>query len=306
MNFLFIFLDGVGLGIDDPDVNPLAKAEMPNLKNLLDGRKLVASSTPLINSHATLLAIDPNLGVDGMPQSATGQAALVTGVNVPELIGGHYGPKPNPPIKELVCSGTVFSKLSDAGYNLALLNAYPDTYFQAIESGRRLYAAIPLSVTCAGIKLKTTADLFAGNALSVDFTGQGWREHLGISDTPLLTPQQAGKRLVNLANGYDFAFFEYWPSDFAGHRQDESAALKMLETFDQVLGSIVKYWDSQAGLVFITSDHGNLEDLRTRRHTTNPVPALLIGAERYRDKFTSGLHDLTHVAPAILRMYPGL
>ena len=41
---LFLFLDGVGLGPDDPMVNPFAAARMPNLTELLEGRRLVAGS----------------------------------------------------------------------------------------------------------------------------------------------------------------------------------------------------------------------------------------------------------------------
>ena len=42
MRVLFLFLDGVGLGPDDPNTNPLAQAAMPNLSRLLNGRRLVA------------------------------------------------------------------------------------------------------------------------------------------------------------------------------------------------------------------------------------------------------------------------
>jgi hypothetical protein len=84
MSVLFIFLDGVGLGRDDPAVNPFASAEMPCLKRLLGGRKLVveafdpaARETAQDNllfegDHASLLALDAGLGVPGLPQSATG------------------------------------------------------------------------------------------------------------------------------------------------------------------------------------------------------------------------------------------
>lgn len=40
--------------------------------------------------------------------------------------------------------------------------------------------------------------------------------------------------------------------------------------------------------------------VNVRGHTTNPVPALVIGAPAARRRFVAGLHDLTHVAPAIL------
>jgi bisphosphoglycerate-independent phosphoglycerate mutase (AlkP superfamily) len=81
-----------------------------------------------------------------------------------------------------------------------------------------------------------------------------------------------------------------------------SIARHLLETFDQALEGLISSWDDRSGLILLTSDHGNLEDLSTRRHTTNPVPALLIGDLELRRQFTENLKDLTGLAPAILRL----
>jgi hypothetical protein len=304
IKFLFLFLDGVGLGPDDPESNPLAKAHMPRLQDLLGGRKLVASSPPLEAERATLLAIDPNLGVAGLPQSATGQAALLTGENVPAAIGEHYGPKPNQAVRDQLTKGTIFSQLTARGCRATLLNAYPEGYFSGVNSGKRLYSSIPQAVVNAGLALKNTQDFYAEQALSADFTGEGWRTHLKVTDTPLYTPVQAGEQLTRLTHQHDFAFFEYWPSDYAGHRQDKSAAVQLLETFDGVLGGLLDSWEDEQGLVLVTSDHGNLEDITTRRHTTNPVPALVIGAPELRTRFCQRMHTLADVTPAILQFYP--
>ena len=78
-------------------------------------------------------------------------------------------------------------------------------------------------------------------------------------------------------------------------------ARDLLETFDHVLGGLLATWDDDQGLILITSDHGNLEDLRIRNHTRNPVPAIVIGAPELRQKFTQNLKDLTNIYPAILR-----
>jgi len=51
--------------------------------------------------------------------------------------------------------------------------------------------------------------------------------------------------------------------------------------------------------VLVTSDHGNMEDMSTRRHTDAMVPALVIGEKAAREEFTRGMMDLTHIAPAI-------
>ncbi len=310
MKVLFLFLDGVGLGENDPEINPFAKVDLPNLENLLAGNKLLMEATTpnsptsngLETERATLIALDAGLGVDGLPQSATGQAALITGINVPSEIGYHYGPKPNKEVAVYLRNGNIFCTLSEQGYKSALLNAYPPGYFSAIQSGRRLYSAIPLAVTSAGIPLKTLEDLMEGKALSADFTAQGWRERLDLPDTPVITPSQAGARLAELSEEYHLAFFEYWLSDYAGHSQDMQAARSLLSTFDQMLGGLLENWDDEKGLILITSDHGNIEDLSTRRHTANPVPALVVGDLKLRGEFVQGMQDITGVAPAILRL----
>jgi hypothetical protein len=302
MRVFFFFLDGVGLGEADPQRNPFARARLPNLQELLEGQRMTRQAAPLEGRRASLLALDACLGVAGLPQSATGQAVLLTGQNVPALLGYHYGPKPNPPVAEFLSNGNLFSRLSRAGRRTAYLNAFPPGYFDGIHSGRRLYAAIAQAAVFAGLQLGTLDDLRAGQALSADFTAQGWRERLGLADAPVISPVQAGERLARLAAEQDFSLFEYWLSDYAGHSQDMDASCGLLEVFDQVLAGLLAGWDDESGLILITSDHGNLEDLSTRRHTKNPVPALVIGSRALRRRFCEKLQDLTSVAPAIVEL----
>jgi bisphosphoglycerate-independent phosphoglycerate mutase (AlkP superfamily) len=77
-------------------------------------------------------------------------------------------------------------------------------------------------------------------------------------------------------------------------------AQTLLEVFDQVLAGLLANWKDEDGLILITSDHGNMEDLSTRRHTANPVPGLIIGDLDVRREFTRNLTDITGVTPAIL------
>jgi 2,3-bisphosphoglycerate-independent phosphoglycerate mutase len=304
MQFLFLFMDGIGLGEDDPKTNPFAVAKTPTLDKLLGGKRILKGMPPLETEQATLLALDAGLGMPGLPQSATGQAALVTGKNVPHLVGEHYGPKPNKPVAAIVQEDNLFIQLKKRGYTSALLNAYPQGYFDAIESGKRLLSAIPLAVTSAGIALKTAEDYFAGDAFSVDFTGQGWRRNLGYKDAPLMDTAAAGRKLAHVVSTYDFTFFEFWPSDYAGHHQDWDGAVSLLESIDEMLGGFLEAWKQDEGLVLITSDHGNMEDLSSRRHTENSVPALVIGAKELRAKFCANLKTIADVTPAILHFYP--
>ncbi len=138
MRVLFIFMDGIGLGANNPETNPLARAKMPNLNKLLDGRSWLKEAAPFHGEYASLLAVDPAVGVIGLPQSATGQAILLTGINIPAELGYHYGPKPNPEVAAFLKEATLFSRFVKEGKKAALLNGYPPRYFDGIDSGKRL------------------------------------------------------------------------------------------------------------------------------------------------------------------------
>jgi hypothetical protein len=297
---LVLFLDGVGLGPTDPSINPFAAAEMPALTAALGGRRLLAESAPCAGPQASLVPIDACLDVPGDPQSATGQAALLTGRNVPIEIGEHYGPKPNPAVIASLRRGSLFTEVLARGGTAALLNAYPPRYFETIASGRRLYSSIPMAVTLSGIALRTAEDLRSGLALSADFTGKGWAEQPGFPTAPILTQAEAGRRLAELSRQVDMAWFDFWPSDVAGHRADRTQAIDLLRQLDGVLAGLFEAWRDGPDLALITSDHGNLEDLSERGHTRNPVPGILIGPRDLRDSIAPRLHRLTDFHNVIL------
>jgi len=154
-HILFLFLDGVGLGDDEPNNNPFARANLKTLHSLLDGKKLLRDTPEHDNGRARFVPTDAGMGVSGPPQSASGQAAILTGLNVPQLIGGHWGPKPNQAVTEILKRENVFKSLVTQGKSAALINAYPQRYFEAIKRGKRMYSAIPMAVAAANIPLMT-------------------------------------------------------------------------------------------------------------------------------------------------------
>jgi 2,3-bisphosphoglycerate-independent phosphoglycerate mutase len=105
---------------------------------------------------------------------------------------------------------------------------------------------------------------------------------------------EAGRQIAAVAATYQFSFFEHWPSDQVGHRGTLAEAVTHLEALDTVLGALMRAWDDQAGLLIITSDHGNIEAKDQRQHTTNLVPTILAGANHaaLAGQFT----DLTGIA----------
>ena len=300
---LLIFLDGVGLGDDDPATNPFAAAHTPTLDALAGGQPWLRTTPRLDSGRALFIPTDPRLSVPGRPQSATGQAAILTGRNVPREIGEHYGPRPNAAVRAILDEDNLFKRLVALGYRAAAVDAYPPRFFAAIRRGKRLPSSMQHAVLSAGLRLFDENDVYAGTGMSVDWTGEGWREHLGYSDTPIYGQYEAGVRLAQIAQQRDFTLFSHWITDEIGHRGPLERGVALLELFDRVMAGLLDTWDDRQGLVIITSDHGNMEDLSTRHHTTNDVPTVAIGAERHR--FADGLHDLTGIAPGILRVLGG-
>ena len=127
MHFLFIFIDGIGLGPNDISSNPFAKALLPNLNSLIGNKKLVIETLEengyrITSKLATFLGLDANLGINGHPQSATGQATILTGINVPKKLGMHFGPWPNEEIRTLLRENSIFTVLKSRGFKSILLN----------------------------------------------------------------------------------------------------------------------------------------------------------------------------------------
>lgn len=297
MYVLLFFLDGVGLGGDDPTINPFVTAHLPHLTGLLGAEWYLVENGRRTTPRASLIPTDATLGLPGKPQSATGQATILTGRNVPQLIGEHYGPKPNSAIADILRQGNLFQEVVATGQSAALLSPYPDEYFQGIASGKRLYSAVPLAANSAGLPLLTAEDLRQGRAISPDFTAHGWQTALHYTDIPTLTAEMAGQQLAHLASHFQFSFFEHWPSDRSGHRGSLETAVHHLELIDTAIGGLLSAWHDTAGLLIITSDHGNIEDKSHRQHTRNPVPTILVGS--HHATLAGQIHALTDIAPVV-------
>ncbi|MDX2160248.1 MAG: hypothetical protein SF162_02880 [bacterium] len=294
-HILLIFLDGIGLGDDDPALNPFAIAHTPTLHSLSGGKRWLRDTGVQVSERAIFVPTDPRVGVPGKPQSASGQAMILTGRNIPALIGEHYGPRPNAAIRQLLAEDNFFKQVSGRGLPAALLEAYPPRFHEGIDSGKRLRSSYQQALHEAGIPLFDEKALYSGDALAVDWTGEGWRTELGYTDSPVYTPHQGGVRMVELSRRYAFAFFSHWMTDVIGHRGTLADGVRGLELFDRVMAGALSAWNDQEGLIVITSDHGNLEDMSNTKHTLNDVPTVIIGAGK--DLFAQELTTLADIVP---------
>lgn len=299
MNLLFIFIDGLGLG-ENHSANPLVCAEMPGLTKLLEGKRLVAETTGFSGSQASLLGLDARLGVEGLPQSATGQATIFTGVNAPAKIGAHMNGFPDSHLRQLLAAKGIFLQLRNLGFQVSFANAYRPPFFDMLSSGLpgNNYSCSTLITYYGGLIFKTLECLSKGQALYMDITN-----NLLVSngyDVPVISPEAGARNLVNLSRGFHFCLFEYFLSDLVGHEADKEGAMREVLKLDRFISSLAGLIDPEETFIIVTSDHGNLEDLSSREHTLNPVPALLIGSWRVRKIIEPALKDLTDLLPAVI------
>lgn len=104
---------------------------------------------------------------------------------------------------------------------------------------------------------------------------------------------------------YDVVILNFANTDMVGHTGSLQAAIKAVEAVDECVGKIVKIIEEKQGNLLITADHGNAEqmiDYKTGEphtaHTTNPVPIILVTANKeYKLKENGKLADL---APTML------
>jgi 2,3-bisphosphoglycerate-independent phosphoglycerate mutase len=297
--FLFLFVDGLGIGPADASVNPLLVARLPNVEKLVGPIDMDAWRAGVHTERAALVPLDATMGVPGLPQSATGQTALFTGVNAAKLIGRHKEGRPNRLLKSVLYKHGLIPVLCRAGLKATFANAYSTASIPRYVAGES-----PMSCTSAMAYygegcFRDTATFNRGEAVYFDLTGRYARRR--GDDVRLMTPARAGEALASVALAHDFTLYEYFLTDFAGHRQNMGRSIRYLEDVDAALGAVLNYYDLERHLLILTSDHGNVEDLSTRSHTRNPVPLLAAGAGR--EEFAARCDDIMDVARAVFKYF---
>jgi hypothetical protein len=260
---LLFFIDGIGVGPDDPDRNPLATGEFPTLR-------LTRSLRPeaRIGPPRQTRGVDAALGVTGLPQSATGQTAILTGVNAPAAVGHHVSGFPGPTLRRILFERSLLKTVRERGRSATFLNAFRPEYFEMPHAQRRL-SATSLATLASGARFRSWEDLVEGRAVTHDLTH--WKVRERGYDLPLRTPEEAGAIIAAEAMQNDFSLFEYFETDRAGHAQDRARAMRCLADLDRALETVLGRVDLATLTVIVVSDHGNLEDLTVGTHTMNPA-----------------------------------
>lgn len=281
---LFLFVDGLGLGVHEPTINPVYSGRYPVLERLL---------------KVDAVPIDPQLDTPGRPQSATGQATILTGVNAARVCGRHVEGYPGPALKEIIRAHNIFRTLQSRGYRSTFANAYHLNDVAEVHALRR-QSVTTVAALQAFNAVRMMDDLRAGRAVYQDVTRDIIRQR-GV-DVPAVTPEEAAAHLISIAGDHDFTFFEYFQTDLMAHKGTPDDVDRVLSTINRFVAALLPYADEAGHLFIMTSDHGNIEDGTQRQHTQNPVPFIAKGqgAAALRDRIKR-LEDIT---PALLDLYP--
>ena len=281
MKVIFLFIDGVGLREPASD-NPVNPEVCPTLCRLIERH-----SVP----------IDACLAVEGLPQSATGQATMFTGVNAPVFMGRHCEGFPGPSLRKKIEEYNLFLALKERGRRVKFADAYlvdsPDELVL-----RRFKSVTTVMALTMPETISTIGDLLDDQALMQDLTRETIQDR--YPDIPIITPEDAANHLFDIARAYDFTLYEFFQTDVAGHSMDYARACSVLRTYDQFLAVLVRYTDAAGITLLMTSDHGNIEAITERGHTRNPVPFIAFGPGEA--DFRARVKSLVDVTPAILRL----
>lgn len=279
MRSIFIFIDGLGMAPPSPD-NPVAPDACPFLCDL-------------IANHSR--PIDACLGVEGLPQSATGQATLFTGRNAAAFMGRHVEGFPGPTLRRFVEQENVFTMLRDAGLRSRFADGYMADSVDELRARRFRSVTTTAALTVPEV-ISLKADLMSDRAVLHDLTrssivAKGY-------DGPLVTPEQAAEHLFQIALGYDYTLFEYFLTDRAGHSGSVETARSVLRSLDAFLATLFPLALAHGISIAMSSDHGNIESISAKGHTRNPVP--LVACGECAAPLLDHVKSLVDVTPALL------
>ena len=286
-NVLLFFIDGLGIGSRGPS-NPLDGLDGAEPFNLFQGEPWHVPSDGIV------VSTDASLGIEGRPQSASGQTTILTGVNAPALLGYHKQGFPNKPLLEILSEHSIFLQLKRAGITpITFANAYTPRFF---GERPRWVSATTAAVEAAGLTFRTLDELQNDRAVYQDFTNALLIERGEKAN--IRTASEAATVLAGIVRENRFTLYEYFITDKVGHAQDMELAKLVLQNLAAFVRALLAKLDLEKTSVILTSDHGNIEDLSSRNHTLNKVPTIVWGANR--KAIASGISSLADITPSIV------
>lgn len=140
-----------------------------------------------------------------------------------------------------------------------------------------------------------------------------------FDEVPEMSAPKVTEKAVDLieAGKYDFILINYANPDMVGHTGNEKASIEAVEATDKSLSLLIPAIMKVGGALFITSDHGNVEEVKNlatgevdTEHSTNPIPIWFITGDNHHEKTADAMVReenqveglLSDVAPTILEL----
>ena len=294
---LLIFIDGVGIGKEDYEFNPFFKYGFKTFSDIL-GEIPSLKKQELVKDNIFLFPSDARLGIEGLPQSGTGQTSIFCGVNAAKIVGKHFGPYPYSTLIPIISEKNIFKYYLLKNERAFFVNAYPRVFFDYIKSGKSRLSVTTLSCKLNGMRLNRVSDVRRGKAITAEITNERWNIKLKYN-LPVIRPKTAAKRLLKIASQHSFTAYEYFLTDHIGHGRYDGEVEKTINVLDEFLYSVITELDKKNITLIICSDHGNFEDLSIKTHTLNP--SLTITAGRYAEILYKEIKDISQIKPAIIK-----
>ena len=292
MKFVLLFVDGLGIGKNDPENNPCTRDETGILK-VFENEK--SKNIPF---DGVSIGLDATLGVSGLPQSATGQTALLTGVNASELLGYHLSGFPNKVLREILLKHSILLQAIQLQKKATFINAFRPLFFELPENLILRLSATTIANYAAKLPFFKIEDIIAKRSIYQDFTNVSLLER-GF-EVPIFSPKDAADILANAVDKFDFILYEYFQTDKVGHKQDMSLAQEEINKLSHFVHRFLSQIDLKNTFVILTSDHGNIEDLTTKSHTRNLAMTLIWGPNN--KTVSDDLHSITDVTPNLINL----
>jgi 2,3-bisphosphoglycerate-independent phosphoglycerate mutase len=292
-----IFIDGVGIGKKDPEINPFFKYGFKTFEKVF-GEIPHLEKQFLTNDDCYLFPSDANLGVEGLPQSGTGQVSIFCGMNAAQFVGKHFGPFPYSTTIPVIEKENIFKAFKDLDKSVSFVNAYPKVFFDYLRSGRTRLSTTTLSCRLSNVKLNTIKEIREKKAITAEITNERWNKRLQYQ-LKVISPETAARRVLRVAAKKDFTLFEFFLTDHLGHGRIKDEFDTIYNNLDEFLLTIFNEMDKKNLTVVLCSDHGNFEDLSVKTHTFNP--ALTITAGVNAKEIAEEIKDLTDIKPTILK-----
>lgn len=292
-----IFIDGVGIGEKDYEFNPFFKYGFKIFNEVFKNTPHKQNAY-LEKDGMFIFPTDARLGVEGLPQSGTGQVSIFCGVNAPKFVGKHFGPFPYSTTIPIIKGQNIFKTYKDLGKTPYFINAYPKVFFDYLKSGKTRLSTTSLSCRLTGLKLNSVTELRQCKALTAEITNERWNRKLKYQ-LRVISPETAARRLLRIAGKQDFTLYEFFHTDHLGHGRIVDEFESIYNNLDRFLFTVLTELKKDEITLVICSDHGNFEDISIKTHTMNP--ALTITAGKNAKQLANNIKDLTDIKPSIIK-----